>query len=91
MERRRDLRVKADQKVLVTALSNDRQQMEATAVDLSGRGISLFVPMKLTTGAPVRIELDDALLLGEICYCRPECGGFVIDVEIDQALAELEE
>ena len=86
MERRRDVRVSLDQTVRVTALGKNRQQIQGKAVDLSGRGIRITVPARVPPGAAVKIELDDALLLGEICYCRPCDRGFMIGVEIDQAL-----
>ena len=86
MERRRDVRVNLDQMVRVTALSGNREAMQGMAADLSGRGIRVLVPERLAAGDPVRIDLDDALLLGEVCYCEPCESGFLIGVELDQVL-----
>jgi len=91
MERRRDVRVSLDQTVSVTALGRNRQQMQGKTADLSGRGIRILVPATLLVGDPVRIDLEDALLLGDVCYCQPHDSGFMIGVEIDQALSGLAE
>lgn len=57
----------------------------------SGRGLGLFAPDRIDPGAPIRIEVDDALVLAEAIYCRPEPGGFFIGVELDQVLVGLTE
>ena len=91
MDRRRELRVTSDQKVDVTELGPNRREMEGIAINMSGRGISIFVTDPFSPGDPVRLEFDDALLLGEVCYCRPQNEGFVVGIEIDQALEGLAE
>ena len=86
MERRHELRVTSDQTVDVAALGPDRRQMKGITLNMSGRGISIFVPTAFTAGDPVRVQIDDSLLLGEVCYCHPKNEGFVIGIEIDQVL-----
>ena len=91
MERRRDVRVSLDQTVRVTALGRNRHEMQGRAGDLSGRGIRILVPARLPAGDPVRIDLEDGLLLGEVCYCQSHDDGFMIGVHLDQALSGLAE
>ena len=90
MERRRDVRVRLNQAVRVTCLSANCH-MQGRAADLSLRGIRILIPARLAVGDPVRIEIEDALLLGEVCYCQPYDRGFMIGVQIDQALNGLSE
>lgn len=96
MERRRDVRVSLDQKVRVTVLgrrvlgTND-WQVDARAADLSGRGIRILAPARIASGDAVRIDLEDAMLLGEVCYCQPHNDGFMIGVQLDQALSNVGE
>jgi hypothetical protein len=89
MERRREVRVNFSQPVRVTALDGSLEPLDGQAVDLSGRGIRVLVPAPISPGEPVKIELEDALLLGETCFCQRLDSGFMIGVEVDQALRGL--
>ena len=86
MERRRELRVSSNQSVHITILDQQRRRIEGITINASGRGISVDIREEIRSGAPVKIELDDALLLGEICYCRSHDQGCLIGVKIDQVL-----
>ena len=48
-------------------------------------------PVAFAPGCLVKIELPDALLLGEICYRRPKEGGvgYLVGVKISHRLREL--
>lgn len=86
MERRRELRVNTDQAVMVTVLGRQRQEMQGRTVDLSGRGMRIVLPKRVHPGDPIKVGLEDALLLGEVCYCRPQGRDFVIGIQLDQVL-----
>ena len=89
MDRRREVRVTADQIVRVTALGKYPLQMDGIAVDLSGRGLRILVPDAVDPGDAVKIDLEDTLLLGEICYCKPRDYGYIVGIEVDQVLSGL--
>jgi len=89
MDRRREERVTADQLVKVTALGKYRRQVEGIAVDLSGRGLRIFLPAAVDAGDAVKIDLEDTLLLGEVCYCTPQDYGYMVGIEVDQVLSGL--
>ncbi len=91
MERRNEPRVITDQAVRVTILGNYRYEVQGKAVDLSGHGMRIVVPHRVAPGDPVKIELDDAMVFGEICYCCPNGRGFMVGVQLDQALQGLAE
>ena len=91
MERRREPRATADQTVVVTVLGRQALQISGTAVDISRRGLRLLLSGRVSPGDPVKIDMDDDLLLGEICYCETQGADFIVGVELDQALAGLSE
>ena len=86
MERRCEVRVSLDQMICVTVLGANSFPMQGTAADLSGRGIRIVVPARIAVGDPLRIDFEDVLLLGEVCYCQPYGRDFMIGVQLDQAL-----
>ncbi len=67
-------------------MSGGGRKVAAKIINLSGRGVSLAVDETIAMGEAVRIDLDDSLLLGEICYCRPESGSFVIGIEMSNVI-----
>jgi hypothetical protein len=91
MDNRREPRFQADQPVVVTVLTEPQTRIEARVKNASGRGLGLVAPVAVPPGAPVRIELDDALVLGEAIYCRDGQDGHFIGVELDQVLVGLTE
>lgn len=89
MDRRREVRVTADQIVKVTALGKYRQKMDGIAVDLSGRGLRVLLPDPVEPGDALKIDLEDTLLLGEVCYCTAQDYGYIVGIEVDQVLSGL--
>jgi hypothetical protein len=65
--------------------------MIARVRNASGRGLGLLVPHRIEAGAAIRIEIEDAIVLGEAIYCRQESDGHFIGVELDQVLVGLTE
>ena len=91
MERRSEVRVSANQKVSLTMLGENGREMDGDAIELSGCGMRIRIPEPARTGEAVKIYLQDALLLGEICYCWPDGAWFVIGVEVREALSGLKD
>ena len=91
MEQRREPRFEADQAVVLTVLSDPPTRIEARVKNASGRGLGLVAGAPVDPGAAVRIELEDAVVLGEAIYCRRESDGHFIGVELDQVLVGLTE
>jgi hypothetical protein len=91
MEQRREPRFQADQPVVVTVLTEPPIRMEARVKNSSGRGLGLMTARPVPPGAAVRIEIDDAAVLGEAIYCRRDREGHFIGVELDQVLVGLTE
>jgi|SRR5579883_3328063 len=91
MDNRREPRFEVDQTVVVTVLGQQSTRITARVRNASGRGLGLFVPYRIAPGAAIRIEIDDAVVLGEAIYCRQELDGHFIGVELDQVLVGLTE
>ena len=92
MEQRREPRIQTDQEVRVTVLNGSSQTtMQGRAVDLSGRGLRLLLPMDVPADSALRIELDDRTLLGEVAYCSGGPVQWKVGVEVQQSLVHTQE
>lgn len=95
-DRRANPRHPIDAKARIYPLSmapTPLQPIPARITDASPNGLRLLVPRPVAPGTPVRIDLDDAMLLGEICYCVPvpthPTHAFHAGVTIEQCLSGL--
>ena len=91
MNQRLEARIPADRAVAVTLLGDIETTLKARVKDMSGRGIGLELEHAVSAGTALRIELDDALMLGEVVYCRRDGASFTMGVRLEQALAGLAE
>ena len=76
---------------MLNILTEPPIRMAATVKNASGRGLGLVTPTPIPAGAPIRIELEDAVVLGEAIYCRSDEDGHFVGVEMDQMLVGLTE
>lgn len=86
MDPRQETRFETDQEVTVTLLGGAGTTFDGRIVNFSGRGICLALDSPLPAGGAVKLELSDALLLGEVVYCREVAGGFQIGLALEEAL-----
>jgi hypothetical protein len=91
MEQRRDLRFARDQAVVLTLLRDQDTQVFARVTDVAARGLGLLSPVAIEPGTALKIEMEDALVLGEAVYCRREADKWFLGVELNQVLAGLAE
>jgi hypothetical protein len=91
MNQQREPRLAAEQPVLVTVLGKHEIMQLAKVRDASGRGLGLEMAIPVPTGAALKIEFEDSILLGEAMYCRSEQGSYFVGVELEQALRGLRE
>ncbi len=54
--------------------------------NLSGRGMRIIIDRPLPVNAAVKVDLESAMLLGEVCYCVPDGGVYAIGLELEQVL-----
>jgi len=91
MERRAETRIPWNCAVRLTLLSNPPEHFEATLVNVSGRGARLKMDRPLECDSAVRIDLENGLLLGEVCYCASDGDGFGIGIQLEHSLLNLAE
>jgi len=81
---------------IVTVLSTNASPTPPVPVsaqirNASGHGLALEMSAPVSPGAALKIEMEDALLLGEAVYCRSEPGCYVVGLHLDQVLNGLAE
>jgi len=91
VERRSEPRFDAQKTVIVTPLEENSTPLPALAVEVSGNGMRLILSRPLPIGAAVKVEPDDSMILGEVCYCQPRSGGFLVGLKLNQVLSNLEQ
>src|ERR1700676_1593769 len=91
MERRREARIRADKPVEVTVLGNEEASGPAQVIEFSGHGLQVVLHRPIPVNAAIKVEGEDWMMLGEVCYCRQEGIHFVAGLKIDQTLENLQE
>jgi hypothetical protein len=91
MEQRRNTRLVLDQSVSLTILGDIEIRVTAKVRDTSGRGLGLETSCPVGVGSALKIELNDAVLLGEAMYCRAENGAYYVGIELLHGLGGLGE
>ncbi len=91
MDKRREERFAADQDVTIAILGERPSRQKGRIRNTSGSGLGIVVETEIPAGTAVRIELADAILLGEVMYCRPSPTGNFLGIQVEQALRGLEE
>jgi hypothetical protein len=89
MEHRREHRVPTEQPVSLTVLGDPEKRLTATVKNASGRGLGLVSPEYVPPGAAVKIEIGDAIFLGEAMYCRATEDGYYVGIELTEVLSGL--
>lgn len=91
MEQRRNTRLVLDQTVNLTILGDIEIPRTAKVKNISGRGLGVELAFPVGIGCALKIELNDAVLLGEAMYCRAENGAYYVGIELLQGLCGLGE
>jgi PilZ domain len=85
------VRLNVDRPVCVTGLDACPVRCTGTVRNLSGRGMRLTVPQAIPPGTAVRVDADNVMFLGEICYCVPEGSGYSVGLMLEHILTKLDE
>ncbi|MDR3698008.1 MAG: hypothetical protein P4L56_00150 [Candidatus Sulfopaludibacter sp.] len=91
MDKRREPRFAAEQCVTIVTLGERQLRQTAIVRNASGTGLGLFVKTEIGSGTVLRIELEDAIVLGEAMYCRAMESGYFVGVQLEQVLRGLGE
>jgi len=91
MEQRREPRFAAEQIISITVMGERDIRYSARVTNASGRGLGIELPVFVAPGTAVKIDLPDALILGEAVFCQPSASVYVAGVELQEALHGLAE
>jgi hypothetical protein len=91
MDQRSDPRFAVDRSVTITTLGENQVRQAAQIKNASGSGLGLLVEKAIPPGTALRIEWEDAIVLGEAMYCRPMEKGHFVGVQLEQMLRGLGE
>ncbi len=86
MDRRSESRFQTDEPVQVTVLGQTQPVVAGRLANLSGKGMRLLLESPVPVGAPIRVDMDGTMLLGEVCYCYPEGAKWAIGLQLEHAL-----
>jgi hypothetical protein len=53
--------------------------------------MGIEMSQRLDAGTPLKLALDDAIMLGEVVFCRDNGGSFYVGIEVEHALYGLAE
>ena len=88
MERRKQPRFDVVHLVHVTVLDEPPVKLNGHVVNVSGGGFQVLTDGRIRLNAAVRVDMADAVLLGEVCYCKETSGGlYAIGLESQQILS----
>jgi hypothetical protein len=73
--------------VRLTVLGERERTMEARMGPVYGASVRLLVDERVPTSAPVRVDVEDGLMLGETCYSAAVEGGYLVGLVLDQSLS----
>ena len=87
-DRRSQLRLLLEQPVPIEVQVLDGSEWKTTGhiADFSGGGLGLDIQEPVAVGAALLIVMNDALVLGEVCYCRPSRTGYRAGLRAGQFL-----
>lgn len=89
MERRQEPRIDISGSVKVTLLGSEDCEFSGELVSLSGGGAILQMDTELPASSAIRIDIDDALLLGEVRWCRRDGARFSVGLSVEHWLPDL--
>jgi hypothetical protein len=91
MEQRSEPRFDENRPVRVTVLREPQRELAGRIENVSGRGMRIALDQPVPGREVVKLEWDGTLLLGEVCYCEREPGGYGVGVKLEHALFDTHE
>ena len=83
-----EIRYQPDQSVRVTVLESKRL-LRAQIVEMKNRTATLRLEEAVAQHAPIRLDFDDSVVLGEVTDCVPEGASFLVSLKVVDAIASL--
>jgi hypothetical protein len=74
----------------LTQLSEPPQPIPAQVQNISGSWLHLVLEQSVPLDAPVRIDLENMLFLGEVRYCHGTRDGYAVGIALEHSLTHLD-
>ena len=89
-DRRKESRNPVNEPATVTTLEGTVSSLPARVLDFSRSGLRVRVQSPLWTGMQIKVDMEKAILFGEVRYCRcpPAEAGYDVGVRIDQVISK---
>ena len=88
LERRREPRIRSNERVQIKILGDrSDEEISATVLDLSGKGLKIQSPIHLCPGTLLQIDSLTHRLLGEAMWCGREGNDYVVGVKVEHSVA----
>ena len=83
---------RADCTAQLSVLNGYEKSAPATVqvLNFSGRGLRLRSEHRLAPGTLVRMDLNQTILLGEVCYTEPDGENFALGLRLEHSLLQTE-
>ena len=97
MERRKEQRLRINRSAAVTVLGSTNGDamanppMEGQILEISGTGLRVRVHSAIPYDAPIRVDANDVMMLGEVTRCEPDDDAFIVGIQLSHSLAALPE
>ena len=89
-EKRAEPRLAFDHPVIVTLLDDPPLMLEGRIENISCSGMRMILNRPVATDTAIRIDLNNTLLLGEVCYCWPIKEGHAVGIALEHSLRHLD-
>jgi hypothetical protein len=84
--KRKEPRLEASGPARVTLPGERNRRVRGEAANVSGNGLRLMLEEPVAPGTPLMVDWEGAQVMGEVCYCRQEQGGFAVGLKLERAL-----
>jgi hypothetical protein len=91
MDKRSEPRCAVDETVAITTLGSSSFRQRGWVKNVSANGLGVLVKTEIPAGTAVRVDCEDAILLGEAMFCRSMEEGYFVGVQLEQILKGLSE
>ena len=88
-ENRRDPRIAVDDPGSMRVASPESVYRTVRILDVSKRGMKLWVPEFVPPGTTVQVRVKDLRVLGEVCFCVAVSAGFKAGISIENVFERL--
>ena len=86
VDRRREPRFDCQQPVRIQNLLDKDTVLEGTLLNISGKGLQIALPAKMAVSTPIRIDIGDLMLLGDVCNIREQDDNWVAGVVLAHSI-----